>query len=498
MLLKLLNRVLFTGVALWMGMEVLYSQQFNTEFTSPTEAYTSLSIERLNNDTVMILPLHYNAQYNKIGFETMIIAPNGTLQQSRTFFDTLSSTYVGWSNSLNHSGASQFVLGGSFFKDTLQMGKLVVFNSVGDTLWTKLYGTPSTSNNVFRQARRTSNGGFIIVGNHAFKGQRSDGWLVKTDSAGNMLWDKKYSTTIGTLERLVSVQETHDGGFILGGQEQEFPNQASIRNHDPILIKVDSMGNQQWRYRYDTPYDDEMAYCIQTFDGNFVCASSYNYLVSGIELSRAMLFKVSSSGQFMWKKEYGPIKHSHAFYMVKQLPDSSLIAVGKRFETSDLIVGVMVKAKANGDSIFVNSYEYDPSQTLNRNRLHDVIQMSDGGFMACGEVIHDASVANRQNPWLIRVDSNGCILSNCLVGLNEQEFKGESKIVSVFPNPSNGTFQLIGIQPQQLALYDLQGRKLVVYDPNKTNWQLPEVGGVYLLHWRDSAGNYGVEKVMRE
>lgn len=474
-------------------------QQVNREYITPAAAIGSLSIERISANSFLMLPLNFDSQYNKIGFETMIVSDSGILQTNHSFSDTSSSYYVGWSNSLNKLNTGGFIFGGSYSKDTVKMGYLAKLNSVGDTVWLKRYGTPSTSNNVLRQARQTSDGGIIAVGSHAFRGQRSDGWLIKTDSAGNVLWDRKYSVSIGTLEELVSVQETSDGGFILGGIEQEFPNNPNTRNNDPILIKVDSMGNQQWRYRYDTPYDDEMAYCIQTFDGNYVCSGSYNYSIPpGLILGRAMLFKVSSSGQFMWKKEYGPIKNRNAFYVVKELADRSLIAVGKRFESSTLMVGTMVRARPNGDSIFVRSYEYDPGETSNENRLHDVLQMDDGGFLACGEVIHRGPLFNTQNPWLVRTDSSGCYIysNNCTVSLSES--KATKEMVKVYPNPSKGKVffsnqELIG----SAEIFDLNGRKInSIYQNGEII--LPDSKGVFLVRITLINEDILTQKVIRE
>ncbi|MAY84403.1 MAG: hypothetical protein CMP59_09755 [Flavobacteriales bacterium] len=494
------KKALLFGLLVLLGFysKSLKAQVFNLEFINPAKLFASLSIERINGDTIMILPLTRNVQYNRIGYSPTIIGSNGNMYSSKEIVDSTAASYTGWANSLNPIGQGNFVFAGNIYRDTSLIGTITTIDRKGDTIWSRYYGAPSISFNVFHQARETRNGDIIAVGAHAFRGQRNDGWLVRTDSSGNVLWDRKYSTSIGTQEFLYSVQETYDGGFILGGQEQEFPNNQNTRNYDPILIKVDSAGNQIWRYRYNTPYDDPTNYCIQTFDSNYVCAGSYSYKINGLPRSRAMLLKISRDGQFMWKKEYGPLKNFHSLYIVKQLPDSSLIAVGKRLETQDLVVGVMLRTKANGDSIFVRNYQYDSSQALNDNLLHDVIQMSDGGFMACGEVIHDQTFTDRQNPWLIRTDSNGCMLSSCLVGMDEFPF-GEDELL-IYPNPSNGQFQLSGLQykPLQMLLYDLQGRELRNYNPQETIWQLPEEKGMYLLRIQTKEGEWVNRKVLRE
>jgi hypothetical protein len=475
-----------------------HSQGFNIELTQPTGAFASLTIERLKGDTVMILPLNVDLGMNGLGFSSLLISPGGATLRQQSFIDSNSFIYPGSSNSMDKLGYSNFILGGNTRIGNVIRGALIALNEIGDTLWVRQYGNPAINSTVLYQATTTRNGDIVGVGSHTISNQRNDGWLIKTDSLGNKLWERIYSTSIGTQEFLYSVQETYDGGFLLGGQEQENPNNPNTRNYDPIIIKTDSAGNQQWRFRYDTPEDDPYNYCIQTYDSNYVCAGSYTYLIPpGFSLGRAALFKVNRSGQLIWRKEYGPIKNNHGFYMVKQLEDSSLIAVGRRLETQDKTVGIMVKTKANGDSIFVHDYELDVSKPFNENRLHDVVQLSDGGFMACGEVIHTPAIPNRQNPWLIRTDSNGCVISNCLVGVDE--VIKEKAQIQVYPNPSKGQFQIQGLDenPLKFQLFDLQGRMLQLYEPKASQWALPEAKGIYLLRIQLASGEWVQEKVMR-
>src|SRR5678815_3137602 len=72
--------------------------------------------------------------------------------------------------------------------------------------------------------QQTSDGGYILGGssksgisgdkNQANKGF-NDYWVVKLDASGNQLWDK----TLGgnDYDFFVSLQQTADGGYILGG-----------------------------------------------------------------------------------------------------------------------------------------------------------------------------------------------------------------------------------------------------------------------------------------
>src|SRR5207244_889936 len=65
-------------------------------------------------------------------------------------------------------------------------------------------------------------------------------WLVKTDSAGKVQWDKIYGADVQYSERkFLSFQQTSDGGFIAAG----FTNQYNNGYTSLWLVKTDSNGN---------------------------------------------------------------------------------------------------------------------------------------------------------------------------------------------------------------------------------------------------------------
>src|SRR5256885_327527 len=88
--------------------------------------------------------------------------------------------------------------------------------------WDYRYG--GTNDETFTAFQQTSDGGYILGGysysgiggdkTEASKGS-SDYWIVKTDSLGIKQWDKDFGGTVD--DKLYSLQQTSDGGYILGG-----------------------------------------------------------------------------------------------------------------------------------------------------------------------------------------------------------------------------------------------------------------------------------------
>lgn len=470
-------------------------QYFNKSVETSQDAIVTYNINYVSQDTFIIFPTNYNN--NQLGFNSVLLNSIGDTISSKHFAFNSKHIYTDWSNSTTPTDDNGFIMGGGLKEDTMTFGYLIKFNSQGDTLWSKAFGD-SLEFFTFRQAIQTSDGGYAAVGEFDTWSIRSDGWLVKTDSAGNLEWQQFYNRVNNSLERLTSVQECYDGGYILGGTTQETP-QLRTRNYDPLILKVDSLGNVQWWRVYDTPYDDAIAYAIQTYDSGFVFSSGVSVSKGSSSNSRAALFKYDQWGNWQWTKTYGPVGYNTGAMLVKQLEDSTLIAAGRIGLYGPKIKGLLIHTEANGDSIFVETYENDPNGTTSQNYFWDVIPMDDGGFMAAGEVNANAPhVPSRRDAWVIRVDSMGCEISNCLVGVDENlDFR--VKTLEVYPNPTSGIINLKTTESiHSIEIYNLQGQKVQEVNPLKRSWELPEQSGLYLIRIQDGEGNVYTEKVIKE
>ncbi|MBK5283997.1 MAG: hypothetical protein JJE25_01215, partial [Bacteroidia bacterium] len=112
---------------------------------------------------------------------------------------------------------------------------LLKTDTSGNVIWSKTYGGIGTEGAY--TGMQTSDGGYIVTGGTgSFGAGNMDIYLVKTDSAGNLLWSKAYGDTAFDIGR--SVVETNDSGFFIEGWSQSFGSNSSL-----YLIKTDANGN---------------------------------------------------------------------------------------------------------------------------------------------------------------------------------------------------------------------------------------------------------------
>ena len=83
-----------------------------------------------------------------------------------------------------------------------------------NTSWTRTFGGSSADG--VQAMQQTSDGGFILAGyTFSFGHGYANGYLVRTDAAGNLIWSNAYGGA--GWEYLLAVAETADGGFVAAG-----------------------------------------------------------------------------------------------------------------------------------------------------------------------------------------------------------------------------------------------------------------------------------------
>ncbi|MHC1600309.1 MAG: hypothetical protein ACXQS5_05785 [Candidatus Methanospirareceae archaeon] len=196
---------------------------------------------------------------------------------------------------------------------------LVKADSEGNEQWNRTFGgiDPDCAVSV----QQTSDGGYILAGyTESYGAGRSDFWLMKTDSKGNMEWDKTFGGT--DYDDVSSVQQTSDGGYILAGDTMSY----DTGNGDFWLVKTDSKGNMEWDRTFGGVDACRATSVQQTSDGGYILAGCMRS--HGADPGDLWLVKTDSNGNKEWGMTFGGVNVHCAYYPVQQTSDNGYILAG--------------------------------------------------------------------------------------------------------------------------------------------------------------------------
>ena len=250
-------------------------------------------------------------------------------------------------------------------------------------------------------------------------------WLVKLDAFGNAQWQRSvgcFNLPPGSYSYGVSLQQTVDGGYVLGGGTLGCGSDALCPflsgRQCAFVEKLDATGNLVWARVYASGANDRdngFWEIRQTSDGGFVGVGQYRN-DDGVG---AWTLKLDSQGNVQWQQKLGPAGRTYAYLdAVRPTADGGYVAAGRLapLSTCQFSHGcgwgvLVVKLRADGSVDWqrgFNSFDSSGAPTASES-VESVIQASDGGYLVAGTWGGDATVHGefRQGPLLLKLDATG-------------------------------------------------------------------------------------------
>jgi len=333
---------------------------------------------------------------------------------------------------------------------------IIRLDGEGNERWQKSFG--GTSNDFLEVVCQTRDGGYLLGGHSISEvgGTKTapnygafDFWIIRLDADGHELWQQTFGGTEN--DQLFGLDETSDGGWILGGTSASSTNGNKAAPNwglqDFWAVRLDGAGNKLWDQSCGGSSTDVVTEIGSARDGGFLLAGYTRSGADGTKTSPRLGFLndiwvacLDSEGGQLWDRAYRVLPRYSYWEVYDQVlesfdrtPDDGFLlggpvafSVPPQFGKTEFGV---VRIDADGNELWQRCLTRKDTEYLTPvgDFLYSVRTLADTGFLLGGtsgfpfeEFLRDF--------WLLRVDENGEPLWNAQYGgLQSEEIRSVSQ-----------------------------------------------------------------------
>lgn len=408
-----------------------------------------------------------------------------------TFYKSFAQPAIEWQNtiggsledhlfSIQQSNDGGYILGG-FSNSNISGDKtenclgesdywIVKLDSLGNIQWQNTIG--GDNSDALFSLQQTIDGGYILGGYSnsnisSDKTEDSNGdydyWIVKVNSTGNIQWQN----TIGGSgnDRLYSISETTDGGYILGGFSYSDISGDKTENSNGVndywVIRIDGSGNIQWQNTIGGNFDDWLLYIKETSDEGYLLGGYSSSNISGDKSENSKggwdywIVKIDSVGNIQWQKTIGG-SSDDLLFLIDKCINGGYIFGG--YSNSNISGDKTENSKGSYDYWIVKTDNFGNilwQRTIGgsgKDELYAIQQTIDGGFILGGlsnsNISGDKTENNKggDDYWIVKTDSIGNIEWQKTIGGSNNE-----KLYSVVKQTINGGYIVGGYTSSNIS-----------------------------------------------
>jgi gliding motility-associated-like protein len=315
--------------------------------------------------------------------------------------------------------------------------------------WDRTYGGSSweTLNN----ALKTEDEGFLLIGSTSSPkgrevsevGNGMDFWVVRIDSTGNKLWDKRYSSNDSSYTDICHSAIQNTDGYLLVGEKNTGINNYTdnpIDGHREYwIVQIRPDGSKMWEKTFGGDGEDIAFSIVRLPDGNYLIGGHSDSPISGNKTAPLKgkrdiwLIKIKPNGDVIWDRTYGGNSNDEfPIGMIVTKDDNVVFACGTTSSQNGDISRKLQGSKdywmlkispTNGDIIWEKNFG---GEDVDEPR--NIIELTDGSIVVCGNS-WSTNFGDKTSPnygqsdyWIIKLDKDGKKLWDKSFGGNSNDF----------------------------------------------------------------------------
>jgi len=188
-------------------------------------------------------------------------------------------------NAMTMDAAGNIYIGGQGFVNTAEGDDYLVFkfNNAGTLQWQKMYsGTDGTTDKINALVVDDATNNVFVTGKIKSAATAEDYMTIAYNSIGDTIWTKQFTTNGLGLDEATDIQLSANSFLYVTGYSE------STTNNDYLTLKYDLNGVEQWNTRFDGPAsnsDKAVRMRLDASDNIFISGSSHGGNTTNLDYS---------------------------------------------------------------------------------------------------------------------------------------------------------------------------------------------------------------------
>ncbi len=289
-----------------------------------------------------------------------------------------------------------------------------------DVEWSDTYG--GSFGDIPRTVLAIPGGGYLVAGltlsdddDISDNNGKSDGWLIRIDAQGGLLWERSFGGELQ--DEIKKIIPANDGGYIIAGYQSENTSISTVARptSDFWVAKINDTGTIIWTQNFGSTESESIVDIAATNDGYLLLGNSNNpgFAPAGYRgQSDPVLLKINNSGEQQWIRRWGGAQND--FSTGLHIMNNGRIVVSGYADSKynnhhGAVDGWLTYLNANGNLVWTKFFGGSLDDQLNSVSAGPGNQIYAAGFSYSKD--QDLSDnKGRRDAWLIRVNTTGDLL----------------------------------------------------------------------------------------
>ncbi|MCY7408987.1 MAG: PKD domain-containing protein, partial [Chitinophagales bacterium] len=231
-----------------------------------------------------------------------------------------------------------FILAGSIVTPDSSFNCIFKTDSEGNLIWQKKFFCDTLHAPVTGKIIELSDGKFLFTGS-TYTSRLSEVLVMKLNSTGDLIWQKTFGGSLFDFGRDVTVISNGNYAVAATAGSSDFDVTGYHGVNDAWLLMLDTAGTVQWKKTFGGLYNDEPKSIVASGNGFIVSGISesddgdLNDHHGSISYFDFIAFKMDVNGTVLWKHSYGGMLDDFSSQMIA-LDDGNFLLTGNSYSNN--------------------------------------------------------------------------------------------------------------------------------------------------------------------